>query len=351
VFRRVRLGRRDDSRRALRWAGPPPLLMFATVAALLVTPFVDDGGEPPAQITTAAVTTTSPRSVEPPPIRPQRVAGSRGGQATRGIAPVRPKPQVGVVSMNMFRDLSRRQAAADARRLTRSRDVDLVGWQEAEAFGPVLRGLPGWRTATFSYAGEPSELAISWRKSTFRLVAAWQREVAPGTEGRVGRVERPFGVRLVAVVTLEHRETGRRLTLIDVHLPAFTENLGRPGTWRPTVNAAQARRELQGVAAAWRDIRARWVVGTGDFNFDASADAVHHAPGGPLRALGPRAVSSYQVLGTRLPPTYPGNHRHIDYVWADRKAYAEGRIRFAGQQVVGGLNSDHNALLATLLLA
>ena len=108
--------------------------------------------------------------------------------------------------------------------------------------------------------------------------------------------------------------------------------------------------EQRELAAIWERVPGRWVLGTGDYNLDARADALHRLPGGPRRALGPTAVSSYMKLGTRLAPTFPGNDRHIDYVWADRQAYSEGRIRFARQWVLGGLNSDHNALIARLVL-
>ena len=93
------------------------------------------------------------------------------------------------------------------------------------------------------------------------------------------------------------------------------------------------------------------MVGTGDFNFDAGADARHRAEGGPRQALGDQAVSSYQRLGRDIAPTFPENGRQIDYVWADRKAYADGRMRFTRHWVLGGLNSDHNALVARLRLS
>ena len=350
MVRRVRLGRRHDPGRRLRWAGPPPLLMIATVAALAITPFIDDDPSPPAQIATAAVTTTSPRSVEPHTIRPQRVAGSQGGQATRGLAPVHLKPAyVGVASFNMFRKLSAAHAHQDAMRLTRHAGVDVVGWQEADRFGRALHHLPGWTTRTFPFGKRASELAVSWRASEFQLVAAHQRQVALGVSYREGRY--PFGNRMVVTVTLRHRETGRLLTVVNAHLPQKIEDLSRPGRWTPTINAYRARNQLHRIADIWRHEPGRWIVGTGDYNFDARADAVHHPSGGPRSALGPTAVSSYMKLGMNVPPTYPENGRNIDYVWADRQAYADGRMRFAGQWVLGGFRSDHNALLARLELS
>ena len=223
------------------------------------------------------------------------------------------------------------------------------GWQEADRYGAVLRALPGWDTKTFPFGKKSSELAVSWRASEFRLVSAHQRQVAYGVSSRMGRY--PFGNRLVAVVTLEHRDTGRKLTVINAHLPQAIEDLDRPGRWTSTINAFRARNQLARIASIWRDAPGRWIVGTGDYNFDAVADARHRLAGAPRRALGDSAVSSYRRLGHDVAPTFPKNGRRIDYVWADRKAYVEGRMRFTGHWVVGGLNSDHNALVAQLLLS
>ncbi|MGY2700697.1 hypothetical protein ACVW2K_000281 [Nocardioides sp. HB32] len=351
MVRRVRLGRRHDlgrplPRRGLRWAGPPPLLLIATVAALAVAPFVDDDPQPPAQITTTSMT-TSARAVEPRTPDPQRVAG---GQGTHGVAPVHLKPAaVGVASFNMFRRLSTAHAHQDAMRLIRHPGVDVVGWQEADRFAGALHDLPGWQTRTFPFGQRHSELAVSWRASEFRLVAARQRQVAFGVSYREGRY--PFGNRLVVTVTLQHRLTGRLLTVVDAHLPQKIEDFARPGRWTPTINAYRARNQLHRIADIWKQAPGRWIVGTGDYNFDARADAVHHLSSAPRATLGPIAISSYMKLGMDVPPTYPENGRNIDYVWADRQAYAEGRIRFAGQWVLGGFNSDHNALLARLVLS
>jgi endonuclease/exonuclease/phosphatase family metal-dependent hydrolase len=324
--------------------------MIATVLALLVAPFVDDDPQPPAAVTTVAASTPSARAIEPRTVSPQRVAGSQGGQATHGIAPVRLKPvPIGVASFNMFWRQPSAQALQDATRLTRRAGVDVIGWQEANRFTGVLNHLAGWQSRTFPFGRRHSELAVSWRASEFRLVSAHQREVAHGVSWREGRY--PFGNRLVATVTLEHRATGRLLTVVNAHLPQAIEDLARPGRWKPTINAFRARNQLHRIASIWKQAPGRWVVGTGDYNFDARADAVHRPAGGPRRTLGPTAVSSYMKLGTRIAPTYPGNGRNIDYVWADRRGYADGRIRFAGQWVIGGLNSDHNALLARLVLS
>ncbi|MDI6910630.1 hypothetical protein [Nocardioides sp.] len=366
MVRRVRLGRRDASRRARRWAGPPPLLLVATLIGFLVAPLVDHQPEPVAPAQTAAhvtavgasgagltVAPAGPRADVAPPPR-QRVlttAPARGGHtAASGVRPVRLKRvHIGVASMNMYRKLSPAQAAHDARRLTRRRGVDVVGWQEADRFGRVLHALPGWDTKTFPFGRRNSEIAVSWRRSEFALVTARQRQVALGVSWREGRY--PFGNRMVGVVTLRHRDTGRLLTVVNAHLPQAIEDLSRPGRWTPTINAYRARNQLARIAATWRTAPGRWVVGTGDYNFDARADARHRPVGGPRRALADTAVSSYQALGTDVAPTFPSNGRRIDYVYVDRAAYRAQQMRFAGQWVVGGFASDHNALLTRLVLS
>ena len=352
MVRRVRLGRRHDPvERApgtSRWAGPPPLLLILTVVALVVTPFVDRDVEPPAQVT--AVSATSGPMLGPPAIpKMQQPARLAGGTARSSVKPVALKPvRAGVASFNMFRKLSLGQARQDALELTRRPAIDVVGWQEAQTFGAAIRGLPGWATQTFGFGEGRSELAVSWRSSEYTLVRARQRVVATGVGWDVGRY--PFGTRLVAVVTLKHRATGRTLTVINTHLPQAIEDLGWPGHFTSTINSYRAKNQLEELAHVFRTAPGRWVVGTGDYNFDARADARNRPADGPRDALANTAVSSYQKLGTDVTPTFPAHGRWIDYVWADRQAYAEGRIRFAGQWVLAGLNSDHHALVAQLVL-
>lgn len=352
MVRRVRLGRRTASERAQKWAGPPPLLVLATLAAFGVVPFLDHSDPPPEpQAVVVSSDVRSARSVEPQELPPAALpVPGQGGQLTAGVRPVTLKPiTVGVATMNMYRKLSSADAAADARRLTGHDGVDVVGWQEADRFGAVLHALPGWDTKTFPFGKGSSELAVSWRSSEFTLVSATQRQVAYGISSAQGRY--PFGNRLVATVTLKHRETGRLLTVIDVHLPQAIEDLDRPGHWRPTVNAFRARNQLERIASAWHDAPGRWVVGTGDYNFDVRADRRYEPAGGPRRALAGTAVSSYQVLGTDVQPTHWPTGRRIDYVWADREAYTKGEISFARQWVLGGFNSDHRPLFTKLTLS
>lgn len=347
-FRRVRQRAPRRPRSTLGWAGPPPLLLLATVAALAALPFLGDGSAASGALAPTAAT-TSPRSVEPHVVGPQRLEVSRGG-VTRTAAPVELKQvRLGVATANMFKRLTPDQALADALRITRDPGVDVVGWQEAEDFTDVLHRLPGWRTKTFRDVTGPSELAVSWRRDEFRLVSARQLRMTTGVGWEDGLY--PFPSRRAAVVTLQHRDTGRLLTVLDTHLPQAIEDLARPGYWAPTINAGRAREQLRRIASLWNKIGDHWLVGTGDFNFDARADAAHRPAGGPRAALGPTAVSSYMALGTQVTPTFPENGRYIDYVWIDRRAQKAGTASFAGQRVISGLNSDHNVLVGRIVLS
>ena len=365
MVRRVRPGRRDADRRPLtsreagrrtRWTGPPPLLLLATVLGFLVAPLVDQGAGASAQ-PTSVVAQVSPRSVEPRIVRdpagPHRgEQTAQAGATVRGVTPLRPAPmRVGVASYNMFRKISTSEAAQDAQRLTSLSGVDIVGWQEAERFGGAIRGIPGWQTQTFATGQGISEVAISWRSDLFRLVRARQYHVAPGVSWSEGNY--PFGNRLVAVVTLAQRSTGRLLTVVNTHLPQKIEDLDNPGEWMPTLNAGRAREQLSRMAGIWReaDRTSRWVAGTGDFNFDASDDERSRPTGGPLSRLGGLAVSSYEKLGTAVGPTHPPTGRNIDYVWSDRGAVEDGRMKVLSQRVLSGYHSDHRPMLVQLALS
>lgn len=355
MVRRVRPGRRDAGRRRrVPWAGPPPLLLLATVLGILVAPAVADDAPsgPAASSATVMSVARTPRSVEPHVVRQARLP-SRGGMAEGGVKPIQPAVDIGVASLNMLRLLTPAQAAADARKLTADRAVDVVGWQEAQYFHGVLRSLPGWRTATFSHGGDASELAVSWRADEFRLVSAKLRRGIPGVSPDEGRY--PFGARGIAVVTLAHRASGHRLTVIDAHLPTMIEDEGVPGRWASTLNAVRARQHLARIEQVWRQVDSRpatrWVVGTGDLNFDARADARQRSAGGPIKMLGRVADSSYEVLGAKVPATYPERDRRIDYVWADGKARRHDRMTFLRHWVRPDFNSDHRPIVARLRLS
>ena len=174
---------------------------------------------------------------------------------------------LGVVTMNQFRELSVDEAREDALFVTSRTGVDVVGWQESQRFGPVFATLRqrGWATRRFPFGA--NELAISWRRSEFEYVSSSSRLVAYGVDQLTGRY--PFGHRYIIRVTLRHRETGRLLSVLDTHLPQKIEDFDHPGRWTTTSNAARARYQLERMTREWHQAPGRWVIGTGDYNFDA----------------------------------------------------------------------------------
>lgn len=328
------------------WAGPPPLLILATVLAFLLVPVLDSGGSSggsPAQASLAGAEVAGPPDLleglpplgAPPPRRRGRV--------------LEPRHLVGVASFNEYNQLSTGQAVTDARFLTSRPGVDVIGWQEAgqrrEVFAD-LRGR-GWDTRRFPKSA--TDLAVSWRRADFRFVSAAARLVAYGVDQVSGRY--PFPDKWIVRVTLRHRASGRLLSVLNTHLPHKIEDRDRPGRWTHTNNAARARFQLERMRREWERAPGRWVVGTGDYNFDARSDARTAMRRAPAKALGDLAASSYQVLGLRgMVPTHPPTGRYIDYVHASRPALDAGTLRFVRHWVITSLNSDHHALVAQLAL-
>ncbi len=326
-----------------RWAGPPPLLVLATVLTFVVAPVFSrtdtghaSGDERDAQVSLSAAS--------PPEVPPMRAK-----PPTRPGAVLERRDEIGVLTMNQYRKLPVSQALADARTMASRSGVDVIGWQESQRFGRVFSALRGrgWATRRFPHGAK--QLAVSWRRSKFAYVSASSRLVAYGVDQVSGRY--PFGHRYIIRVTLRHRPTGRKLSVINTHLPQKIEDLDRPGRWTTTSNAARARFQLERMRREWRQAPGRWVVGTGDYNFDARADARTGLPRAPAKVLAPVATASYAVLGGRdLLPTHPPTGRHIDYVHAAKSDLKAGHIEFLEQRSFGNLHTDHRALLVRMAL-
>jgi len=321
------------------------MLVLATVLAFVVAPVFSRSDSVSASegqgIVRASLSAGTTREVPIPRVGP--------APPTRAASTIERRDVIGVVSMNEFSTLSVSQARADAERVTSNAGVDVVGWQEAQHFGSVFASLRqrGWDTKSFPHGAK--ELAVSWRRSKFEYVSSSSRLVAWGVDQRTGRY--PFGNRYIVRVTLRHRPTGRLLSVINTHLPHKAEDRDHPGHWTTTSNAARARFQLERMRKEWEQAPGRWVVGTGDYNFDAVADRRVRLPKAPWSALAPVALSSYAVLGARgLRPTHPPTGRYIDYVHAAKADLRTGTLRFLGHRTITGLNTDHNALLARLVL-
>jgi endonuclease/exonuclease/phosphatase family metal-dependent hydrolase len=329
--------------RRRRWTGPPPLLVLATVLAFVLVPVLGGSDSGFASDGRSGVSASLAGDSAPEiPLLGAKPPARAGETLER-------RDLIGVVTMNQYIQLSEDQARADALAVAGQPGADVVGWQEAWNSRPVFRTLrrQGWDTKRFPSSAK--ELAVSWRRSTFELVSSAARRVAYGVDSSGGRY--PFGNRFVVRVTLRHKPSGRLLSVINTHLPRMSEDPERPGRYTTTRNAAKARFALKRMRKTWQLAPGRWVVGTGDYNFDARADQRIGVPGGPARTLGPVATSSYAELGIGdLPTTHPPTGRYIDYVHARKSDLKSGEVRFLSQRTMTGLNSDHRPLLVRLAL-
>lgn len=258
---------------------------------------------------------------------------------------------IGLASFNVYRHLPRRDALADAVRLTGDDRVDVIGWQETRAdyFPDVRRRLAreGWDTWQLWEPDGPFWLAVSWRQAEFSLVdGAWTE--AHGGAGPQ-RTDLPYPPRGFVTVTLRHRESGRLLTVVDTHL---NQGIETGDGFTDRVNADDAREHLRLLAEVWDEVPGDLVVGTGDFNFDFSDDFRARPDGGIWDTQHGHATSSYEVLGLDgVEPTH--GDRWIDYLWiADRtlrvKAKDTGTGQFVGHESLDGYASDHRPLVAQI---
>ncbi|WP_232678312.1 hypothetical protein [Nocardioides sp. R-C-SC26] len=349
-----------------RWSGPPPLLIAATVLGLVLAPAVssaDDGSGAASRGTTSAsarssgssgatLSASEPRDRDPATGGAASSSTADGSTSDRGVASPPSPSLLGIATFNQHRPLTIGQARADAERITSRKGVGIIGWQEGYEFGPVYSWLArkGWSTKRFGELRGASELAVSWRRARFKLVGAKLHRATRGVDSTVGRY--PFGDRFILRVTLRERSTGRDISIINTHLPQAIEDLDSPGAWRDTLNAGAARQQLRGLAKVWRNAPGRWVVGTGDYNFDARSDARRRPEGGIARVYDGLAVSSYALSteGDDVAPTHPFSDRYIDYVHLRRADVDAGRVRVLGQRTMGGVHSDHRPLLVWLKL-
>jgi endonuclease/exonuclease/phosphatase family metal-dependent hydrolase len=258
---------------------------------------------------------------------------------------------IGVASFNVYRHLPRREALADALRITGEEQVDVIGWQETRAdyFPDVKRRLTrrGWDTWQLWESDGPFWLAVSWRRDAYSLVDGAWTEVHGGA-GK-SRTDLPYPPRGYVVVRLRHRASGRLLTVVDTHL---NQGIETGSEFTDRVNADDAKVHLRALADVWDEVPGDLVVGTGDFNFNYADDAEAHPEGGIGDTQHGHASSSYDVLG--LDGVVPTREdRWIDYVWiADRtlrvRAKDSGAGQFVAHRSLRGFHSDHRPLVARI---
>lgn len=240
-----------------------------------------------------------------------------------------------VASVNINRYMPRAKVLRDRAAVLQRGSLDVIGWQEADRYRESFDAFTskGWQTTRPS--GAPG-CPISWRRSVFEFVSTHIERLNQASRGGTARTAH--------ILTLKHRATGQRVTIINAHILPHIEDKRRPGTPRGGINSRNAARAFKKLAAVYASSTSATTIGTGDYNWDYLADSRVHHPKGVLARIGPYAESSYESLGTNLIPTH--GRRLIDYVFLRRNSRAE----FVEHRTLRGYRSDHKPLLAKVRL-
>lgn len=261
--------------------------------------------------------------------------------------------EVVVATANLYTRLPWDRARADLERLTTA--VDLVGLNEVT---PARAGqIASWTSANPDWElVRPVDARSSWSGSNAVLVRTTTFDVLDRGVVYGSRASMPayrIDSRWITWVQLRERTTGRGLVWMQTHMDAAVENDGVPrrGAGQRVRNNVQYMRTLSAMARSFQ--RNHEVLVGGDWNVDAAADRRAQHPQMPYTLLEERAAadsaglrSTYSLLGLDVAPTsrYAGG-RWIDYLAVWTRPDDEG-VAVTGHQVVTGVNSDHNPLVA-----
>lgn len=325
----------------------PPLLRRLALATTLASAF--------ALLATVLVGPVGPAGGAVPGL------AAAGGGAGDDAPPSRAATDdIGVVTYNVLVYRGAGALRREVGRLASRRDVDIIGWQEANKLvrrpksgGPTpLQRLRGLGFETVKFGKKPKE-PISWRTSEFELVSTARHHMCARAPRRA-KVD--FPPKWLNVVTLRDRDTGALVTVSNVHVTHTAEAWQtRPGRFSRLVTAACAKRIYRELARLWPTFPG-YVVAAGDWNFNYKTDRRRKPAGGMARTLGPLAVSNWELFGYRpkartvTMSTDPRPSRLIDWVLLDRQDVASGAVRPVGHAVLGGYRSDHKPVLVRLAL-
>ena len=190
---------------------------------------------------------------------------------------------------------------------------------------------------------------VIWNKNRFRKVAARGQRIAKSRWllGQLPGHRRQDGKRkhsTATVVRLRDKATGRRLSVVNVHLVHGAVKGGKPWPRRPRVFNLY-RDQMRGVVRTVRKER-RWgrVFVVGDFNAGYRADRHHALPRLPYRSF-KRVRMNSMWQGTRYLRHDRGtrNDALIDQVWSKRLPRRARVLR-------GVRPSDHFPAVATYRL-
>ncbi|MGL5819503.1 MAG: hypothetical protein ACRCYR_18215 [Phycicoccus sp.] len=298
------------------------------------------------------------------------MAGAASVVAAAAPAPARPDDAQAaapstfrVAQFNLQRDDPKREQVADLEDVLPL--ADLVHVNEGSGALDAVRDYTDrnpdeWHvyTGEDGTAGHQEEILMA-RRSEFT--------VESGRSGTVGFCDlngsrAPFP-KVVNWRIYTHIDSGRKVAHLGVHLPPGIEEAGRPvgeGTDKLACaldELAWIKRKVVDLSGPLDSRRVETVV-TGDLNIDADADRRVSDPRFPFvrfdeRDRGttePTLRSNWARFGTA---GYPDTHtnRKIDYVYLWKRADHVRVLEMDRQQVITGLNSDHNAVVVTMGIA
>lgn len=187
---------------------------------------------------------------------------------------------------------------------------------------------------------------VIWNRDRFRLVRAEGHRIAKSRHlrGQLPGAKKRKKDSTATVVRLRHRPTGRKISVINVHLVHGAVKGGKPWPHRPAVFNL-FRDQVRGLVRTVRKER-RWgrpfVVG--DFNVGYRADKHFALPKLPYRQLSRLRLNS-MWQGTRYLRHDRGTHSDalIDQIWSKRKPQHVRIMRWVRP-------SDHFPAIATYRL-
>jgi len=222
------------------------------------------------------------------------------------------------------------------------RHVGIAGLQEigSNRRRHYLTSLRGWGYFRPRYI---QQNPVIWNRSRFRLVKAHGDRIARSRHlrGQLPGAKRRKKDSTATVVRLRDRASGRRISVINVHLVHGAVKGGKPWPHRPAVFNL-FRNQVAGLVDAVKRER-RWgrVFVTGDFNVGYRADKHYALPRLPYRRLSRIKLNS-MWQGTRYLRHDRGTHSDalIDQIWSKRKPARARILRWVRP-------SDHFPAIAT----
>ena len=218
--------------------------------------------------------------------------------------------------------------------------VDVAGLQETRAPGRNAY-LEGFRTWGSYRPADTSPNPVIWNKQVFRFVKGRAFLMA---RGRNIRNERSAGRGVyhdsyATIVRLQHLTTGRKVSVINVHLVAGAVRNGRPWRGRPRLFKMYRQQVVRLIKAHRLERSWGTVYIVGDLNVGYDSDKVRQRYDLPFKRLTKQGLSSmwrdYDVSkgGTR-------NDSYIDQVWSKDRA----TDAVVARSIRG---SDHRPAIAT----